>query len=92
MQQTDGRPASMATTLLAAAASRHVPPLAAPLLAAALAVPLAAQDVTIVDYEPRNTLVVPGNPLTRASFPFVDIHGHQRGERMFGRRHRAPGG
>ena len=44
--------------------------------------PLAAQDVTIVDYEPRNTLVVPENPLTRARFPFVDIHGHQRGEGM----------
>ena len=46
------------------------------------AAPLAAQDVTIVDYEPRNTLVVPENPLTRAKFPFVDIHGHQRATRM----------
>ena len=46
------------------------------------AAPLAAQDVTIVDYEPRNTLVVPENLLTRAKFPFVDIHGHQRATRM----------
>ena len=44
--------------------------------------PLDAQDVTIVDYEPRNTLVVPGTPVTRARFPFVDIHGHQRGTGM----------
>ena len=53
--------------------------LAMAILAAA---PLAAQDVTIVDYEPRNTLVVPENLLTRAKFPFVDIHGHQRATRM----------
>ena len=52
------------------------------LSAPAPAAPLAAQDVTIVDYEPRNTLVVPENLLTRAKFPFVDIHGHQRASRM----------
>ena len=46
------------------------------------AAPLAAQDVTVVDYEPRNTLVVPENLVTRAKFPFVDIHGHQRATRM----------
>ena len=59
-------------------------PLAAALFtAAALAAgPLGAQDVTVVEYEPRNTLVVPGNPVTRARFPFVDIHGHQRGAGM----------
>ena len=59
--------------------------LAAIVLASAAAAadpPLAAQDVTIVDYEPRNTLVVPGIPLTRAKFPFVDIHGHQRARGM----------
>lgn len=50
--------------------------------ALAAAAPLAAQDVTVVDYEPRNTLVVPENLLTRAKFPFVDIHGHQRATRM----------
>ena len=62
---------------------------AARVAAAALAVsamasptPLPAQDVTVVDYEPRNTLVVPENLLTRAKFPFVDIHGHQRASRM----------
>jgi len=39
---------------------------------------LAPQDVTVVDYQPRSTLVVPETLLTRARFPFVDVHGHQR--------------
>ena len=55
---------------------------AAPLAGFTAAAPLAAQDVTVVEYEPRNTLVVPENPVTRARFPFVDIHGHQRGRGM----------
>lgn len=29
------------------------------------------------DYNPTSTLVVPENPVTRAKFPFVDIHSHQ---------------
>ena len=66
---------------------RHPLHAGAPALALAVSAlaglaPLAAQDVTIVDYEPRNTLVVPENLLTRAKFPFVDIHGHQRATRM----------
>ena len=56
------------------------------LIALAIAAPApaagAAQDVTVTEYEPRNTLVVPGHPVTRARFPFVDIHGHQRGAGM----------
>lgn len=44
--------------------------------------PLHAQDVTVEEYQPRSTLVVPENLLTRARFPFVDIHGHQRGVGM----------
>ena len=40
---------------------------------------LPAQDVTVEEYQPRSTLVVPENLLTRARFPFVDVHGHQRG-------------
>ena len=40
------------------------------------------QGVTVDQYEPRNTLVVPENLVTRARFPFVDIHGHQGGARM----------
>ena len=29
-------------------------------------------------YDPTSTLVVPEHPRTRAKFPFVDIHSHQR--------------
>ncbi len=44
-------------------------------------VPLAlmAQTVSFEDYRPKSTLVVPEHKVTRARFPFVDIHGHPRG-------------
>jgi uncharacterized protein len=32
---------------------------------------------TILDYKPRNTLVVPVHPVPRAKFPVIDIHSHQ---------------
>ena len=32
--------------------------------------------MTIEAYDPRSTLVVPENPVTRAGFPFVDVHLH----------------
>ncbi len=35
-------------------------------------------DLTFEEYNPISTLVVPGNPVTRAKFPFIDIHSHQR--------------
>jgi predicted TIM-barrel fold metal-dependent hydrolase len=38
----------------------------------------AAQTLSVRDYEPRSTLVVPAHPTTRAKFPFVDVHGHLR--------------
>ena len=41
-----------------------------------------AQEMTVEDYRPRSTLVVPENRLTRARFPFVDVHGHQSATRM----------
>lgn len=41
-----------------------------------------AQEMTVEDYRPRSTLVVPETPLTRARFPFVDVHGHQSATRM----------
>ncbi len=44
--------------------------------------PVAAQDPTVAEYEPRTTLVVPQTLRARARFPFVDIHGHQRAARM----------
>src|SRR6185369_8036516 len=28
-------------------------------------------------YNPTSTLVVPAHPLTRAKFPFIDVHNHQ---------------
>ncbi len=43
---------------------------------------LKAQEMTIEEYRPRKTLVVPENPLTSSRFPFVDIHGHQRAASM----------
>jgi predicted TIM-barrel fold metal-dependent hydrolase len=31
---------------------------------------------TILEYQPRSTLVVPAHPVPRAKFPVVDFHGH----------------
>lgn len=49
------------------------------LLAAVLA-PAAVhgQTMTVDEYNPKSTLVVPEHPLTRARFPFVDVHSHHR--------------
>jgi len=33
-------------------------------------------DMTVEAYEPRSTLVVPGEEVARAGFPFVDVHLH----------------
>src|SRR5690349_12070514 len=33
---------------------------------------------TIEEYEPRAMLVVPKTSVTRAKYPFIDIHTHQR--------------
>ena len=33
--------------------------------------------MTLDQYEPTSMLVVPGTPVSRAKFPFVDAHGHQ---------------
>jgi predicted TIM-barrel fold metal-dependent hydrolase len=38
----------------------------------------AAQTVSIEEYEPKSTLRVPEHTLTRAKFPFIDVHNHQR--------------
>jgi predicted TIM-barrel fold metal-dependent hydrolase len=34
--------------------------------------------MTIEDYEPRSTLVVPAHPVSRAKYPFIDVHSHHR--------------
>jgi predicted TIM-barrel fold metal-dependent hydrolase len=33
--------------------------------------------MSIEEYEPKSTLVVPGHAVTRAKFPFIDVHNHQ---------------
>jgi predicted TIM-barrel fold metal-dependent hydrolase len=37
-----------------------------------------AQSVSIEEYEPKSTLVVPQHKVTRAKYPFIDVHNHQR--------------
>jgi uncharacterized protein len=50
----------------------------AALCALAAAVPATAQTLSIEEYVPRSTLRVPGAEITRARFPFIDVHSHQR--------------
>lgn len=38
---------------------------------------LHAQDLTVEEYEPKSTLKVPQHLVTRARFPFIDVHNHQ---------------
>ena len=33
--------------------------------------------MTVEEYDPRSTLVVPAHPRPRAKYPFIDVHGHQ---------------
>lgn len=42
-----------------------------------LAVSIDAQQMSFEQYNPPSTLVVPGKPVTRAKFPFIDVHNHQ---------------
>lgn len=39
---------------------------------------LYAQEMGFEEYNPTSTLVVPGNEVPKAKFPFVDVHSHQR--------------
>lgn len=47
------------------------------LVFALLASSILAQTMSIEDYEPKSTLVVPQHPVTRAKYPFIDVHNHQ---------------
>jgi len=38
---------------------------------------ISAQDLSFEEYNPKSTLVVPGDSIFRAKFPFIDVHGHQ---------------
>ena len=40
--------------------------------------PAAGQSLAVEEYTPRSTLRVPEHRLTRARFPFIDVHNHQR--------------
>ncbi|HYO13909.1 MAG TPA: amidohydrolase family protein [Thermoanaerobaculia bacterium] len=66
--------------LLAPALSSRAqtPPSPAPQEAA----PAAEPTMSFEEYEPRSTLVVPEHPVTRAKYPFVDVHSHQRARDM----------
>jgi len=35
------------------------------------------QAMSFEEYDPYSTLVVPGHPVTRAKYPFIDVHNHQ---------------
>lgn len=37
-----------------------------------------APTMSIEEYEPKSTLVVPQHIVTRAKYPFIDVHSHQR--------------
>jgi len=50
-----------------------------PLIGVLFAAALAAQTLSIEEYEPKSTLVVPQHTLTRARYPFIDVHNHQYG-------------
>lgn len=49
-----------------------------PALLLAFLAPLAAQTISIEEYEPKSTLRVPEHKLTRAKFPFIEVHTHHR--------------
>ena len=36
-----------------------------------------AQEMEFEEYNPTSTLVVPGKEITKAKFPFIDVHSHQ---------------
>ncbi len=38
---------------------------------------ISAQTMSFEEYNPKSTLVVPGEIIKKAKFPFIDVHGHQ---------------
>ncbi len=38
---------------------------------------VSSQEMSFEEYNPESTLVVPGNEINKAKFPFIDIHSHQ---------------
>jgi predicted TIM-barrel fold metal-dependent hydrolase len=39
--------------------------------------PTPVPSLTVEEYEPKSTLVVPGHDVRRARYPFIDVHNHQ---------------
>ena len=37
---------------------------------------VARAQMSVMEYQPRSTLKVPEHPVTKAKFPFIDVHGH----------------
>jgi uncharacterized protein len=50
------------------------------LILAAVPAVVLAQTMSIEDYKPKSTLVVPQHPVTRAKYPFIDVHNHQNSQ------------
>ncbi len=48
------------------------------LLVTISATTLHAQEMSFEEYSPKSTLVVSGKEITKAKFPFIDVHSHQR--------------
>ena len=46
------------------------------LLLSFVLVTASAQEMSFEEYDPVSTLVVPENPVSRAKYPFIDIHSH----------------
>lgn len=42
-----------------------------------VSISLQAQNLSFEEYNPTSTLVVPGEVIKKAKFPFIDVHGHQ---------------
>jgi predicted TIM-barrel fold metal-dependent hydrolase len=40
--------------------------------------PPAKETISLEEYSPKSSLITPENPRSRAKYPFVDIHNHQR--------------
>lgn len=40
--------------------------------------PMMAQEMDFESYNPQSTLVVPGTEISKAAYPFIDVHSHQR--------------
>ena len=47
------------------------------LLLLLIIIPACGQEMEFEEYNPPSTLVVPEHPVTRAKYPFIDVHNHQ---------------